>query len=39
MEDNKRTEVWALDNIKVDIEGIIWRNLDLAQKLIGIVFK
>jgi len=37
VEGNEYTEVWAMYNIKVDIQGIIWRILDLAQTEGGIV--
>ena len=37
MEGSECTEVWAVDNIKVDIQGIIWRVLDLAQTEESIV--
>ena len=30
MEGNECKKVWAMDNIKVEIQGIIWRILDLA---------
>jgi len=31
VEVNECTKVWALDNIKMDIQGIIWRILDVAE--------
>ena len=36
MEGNECTEVWTVDNIKLDIQGIIWPILDLAETVGGI---
>jgi len=36
VEGNECTEVWAVDNIKVDIQGILWQILDLALTVGGI---
>jgi len=36
VEGNEYTEVWAVDNIKADIQGIIWQNYFLALTVGGI---